>query len=79
MEPEEELHSFPYSEIVAGVEHNYRITENGNKFGVEKDGVVIAEVANDDRWQQLTGRPLSKDLLESICNHIESYYSKKAK
>jgi hypothetical protein len=79
MEPEEELHSFPYSETVAGVEHNYRITENGNKFDVEKDGVVIAEIAHADRWQQLTGRPLSKDVLESICDHIESYCGKKLK
>ena len=76
MKSEEELHSFPYSEIVAGVEHNYRITENGNKFGVEKDGVVIAEMLGGDHWQQLSGEPLSKRLLESISIHIESHYKR---
>jgi hypothetical protein len=74
MEPEEELHSFPYSETVEGVEHNYRITENGTHYGVERDGVVIAEVSHNDQWKQISGDPLSEELRRSICEHIESHY-----
>ncbi|WP_428330093.1 hypothetical protein [Mucilaginibacter sp.] len=74
MKPEEELHSFPYSETVDGVEHNYRITQNMDRYGVEKDGVVIAELSHDDGWKQLSGEKLSKERFESICNHIESHF-----
>jgi hypothetical protein len=70
----EELHSFPYSETVDGIEHNYRITENHDRYGIERDGLVIAEVSHDDQWQQLSGEPLSEHLLESICDHIEAHY-----
>lgn len=73
MEPEEELYSFPYRETIGGVEHNYRITENGDRYGIEQDGMVIAEVAYDERWQQLSGKPLSQELLYSIGDHIESH------
>ena len=74
MEQEYELHSFPYSETVDGVEHNYRITQNVDRYGVEKDGVVIAELNHDSGWKQLSGEKLSKELTDSICNHIESYF-----
>lgn len=74
MDPEEELHSFVFNETINGVEHHYRITLNEEKFGVEKDGVVIAEVAHSDHWQQIAGEPLSKELTESICNQIESHF-----
>ena len=76
MDPEEELHSFAFSETVNGVEHNYRITLNEEKYGVEKDGVVIAEVAHGDSWEQITGQPLGKELTETICNQIESHLIK---
>jgi hypothetical protein len=75
MEPEEELHSFPYEAVIDGKEHHYRITQNEAKYGVEEDGSVIAEVAHGEGWQQLNGSPLSKALLKSICEHIESHYS----
>ena len=74
MEPEEELHSFPYDEMIDGIGHNYRITENGDRYGIEQDGVVIAEVAHDDLWKQLSGEPLAEKVLESICRHIEAHY-----
>ena len=74
MEQEDELHSFPYSETVDGVEHNYRITQNVDRYGIEKDGVVIAELSYNSGWKQLSGKKLSKELNDSICNHIESYF-----
>jgi len=74
MEPYEELHSFPYNETIDGVEHNFRITENGNSYGIESDGIVIAEVSHDDQWQQISGNPLSEELKRNICEHIESHY-----
>ena len=74
MEPEEELHSFPYDEMIDGINHNYRITENGDRYGIEQDGVVIAEVAHDDLWKQLSGEPLPEKVLESICRHIDAHY-----
>jgi hypothetical protein len=73
MEPDEELHSFPYAETIGGVEHNYRITQNDENYGIEKDGVVIAEIAHGEHWQQLTGEPLTKDLMDSICGHIDAH------
>ena len=70
----EKLHSFPYAATVAGVEHQFRITENDDRYGIEQDGLIIAEIAHGDVWRQLSGKPLSPELLESICNHIESHY-----
>ncbi|SEN02877.1 hypothetical protein SAMN05192574_102229 [Mucilaginibacter gossypiicola] len=76
MEPDEELHSFQFCQEVSGVEHDYRITEMANHvFGVEKDGVVIAEVTNDTNWKQLSGEPLEKALLHKICDRIEDHYA----
>jgi hypothetical protein len=56
MDLNDELNSFPYSETIDGAVHNYRVTENGNHFGIERDGVVITEVAHDDHWRQLFRR-----------------------
>jgi hypothetical protein len=74
MEPEEELNSFPYDATIGGREHHYRITQNDEQYGIEQDGKIIAEVAHSDRWQQISGKPLSKELLDSICDHIEAHY-----
>lgn len=75
MDPKEELNSFPYEATVAGEEHHYRLTENEGAFGIEQDGVVIAKVENKEgHWTQLSGEPLSKELLHSICDHIEAHY-----
>jgi hypothetical protein len=74
MEEEEELHSFAYCEIIGGAEHNYRITQNDGKYVIEKDGVVIAKVGPNNRWRQLSGKALNKELLENICDHIEAHY-----
>jgi hypothetical protein len=76
MEPEEELHSFPFCEAIAGQEHSYRITEKApHVFGVEKDGVVIAELTNDSHWIQLSGKALEPALLQRICDRIEDHYA----
>ena len=79
MEPEEELESFPYDAIIGGREHHYRITKNEEKYGIEQDGVVIAEVAHGAQWEQLTGASLGKELLHSICAHIEAHDRQAAK
>lgn len=77
MEPDQELHSFPYEAVIGGIQHFYRITENEDRFGIEQDGKVIAMVRNDaGKWVQLSGAPMSKELLESICDHIESHYKR---
>lgn len=77
MEPEnEELQSFQFCEEVSGVEHDYRITEKANHiFGVEKDGVIVAEVTNDCEWKQVSGAPLEKSLLQKIGDRIEDHYA----
>jgi hypothetical protein len=77
MEPEnEQFHSFQFCEQVAGVEHDYRITEMANHvFGLEKDGVVVAEVTNDCEWKQLSGVPVDNQLLHKICDRIEEHYA----
>lgn len=69
----EKLNSFPYREMIDGVEHNYRITQNNNRYGVERDGLVIAEVIYDKHWRQLSGKQLGKALQESIYKHIEAH------
>jgi hypothetical protein len=74
MEPGEELHSFPYDATIGGTEHHYRITQNEQHYGIEQDGVVIAEVTRADQWQQISGEQLSEHLLESICDHIEAHH-----
>jgi hypothetical protein len=63
----------PVRAIIDGKEHYDRITQNDAKYGIGEGGAVIAEVAHRDGWQQLTGSPLSKALLESICEHIASH------
>jgi hypothetical protein len=76
MEPEEELHSFQFCQQVAGIEYDYRITEKANHaFGIEKDGVVIAEVTNDCEWKQLSGLPINEVLFRKICDRIEDHYA----
>jgi hypothetical protein len=76
MEPGEELHSFQFCEEVSGVEHDYRITEkNNHTFGLEKDGVVVAELTNDCEWKQVSGAPFDRALLQRICDRIEDHYA----
>ena len=74
MKPEDELQSFSDSETGDGVGHHYRITQDEDRYGIEKDGVVIAELSDESGWKQLSGAKLSKELVESICNHIESHF-----
>ena len=75
MEPEEELHSFQFCEEVSGVEHDYRITEKADHiFGVEKDGVVVAEVTYNDQWLQLSGAKLDDSVIRKIGERIEDHY-----
>ncbi len=75
MEPDEQLHSFPYDATISGKEHHYRITEDAQRFGIEQDGVVTTTVENKNgHWTQLSGEPISGELLESICDHIEAHY-----
>lgn len=75
MEPDQELHSFPYDASFGGKEHHYRITQDQAHYGVEQDGVVIATVGHrEDACVQLSGAPLHPELLTSICDHIEAQY-----
>jgi len=74
MASEEELDSFPYTEIIDGIEHNYRITQNHGKYGIERDGIVVAEVSHDTDWKQVSGEPLNLAVFESICDNIEGRY-----
>lgn len=72
MGQDEKLKSFPYEATVGGHTHFYRITHDLGSYGIEQDGVVIAEVKNDGQWQQLSGEPLGPEVFASICSHIES-------
>lgn len=73
---ENELHSFPFCEEVDGIEHNYRITESpDHTFGVEKDGLLIAEISNDSEWRQKSGEALDERLLQKICDRIRDRYT----
>jgi len=75
MEQDEPLHSFQFCEEVDGVEHDYRITEKADHiFGVEKDGELIAELTNNNRWEQLSGTQLPKPLIQKISDRIEDHY-----
>jgi hypothetical protein len=76
MEPADELNSFPYDATVSGKEHHYRITQNDENYGIEEDGIVIAMVGKkDNHWEQLSGDPISKELLDSLCDHIEAHHA----
>jgi len=72
MGQDEELKSFPYEATVGGHTHFYRITHALGSYGIEQDGVVVAELKNDGQWQQLSGEPLHPEVFASICSHIES-------
>lgn len=68
------LDSFYFKENIAGVEHDYRITNTGEKFEVEKDGVVIAEVRFYEAWEQLSGDKLPGNLFDAITDRIDDHY-----
>lgn len=73
---EEHLHSFPFCENIDGIEHTYRITENANhSYGLEKDGMLIAEVSNDCERRRISGEALEERLLQKICDRIEDHYT----
>jgi hypothetical protein len=61
---------------VSGVEHDYRITEKAvHVFRLEQEGLLIAELTNDNRWLRLSGKPLDKELFQRICNRIQQHYA----
>lgn len=73
---EEQLNSFPFCEAIAGVEHTYRITEKAaHVFGIEKDGVVVAELYCDGQWCQANGCKLDSAQLQKIGDCIEDHYA----
>jgi hypothetical protein len=76
MEPktDDQLHSFPYEATIDGMEHHYRITQDDNKYGIEQDGILIAEIAHGEKWRQVSGKPLGTEFMDSICDHIEAHY-----
>jgi hypothetical protein len=75
MDLQEQLQSFPFDATVNGTEHHYRITVNEHHFRIEQDGVMIATLQNKEgNWMQLSGTSFGKELLESLCDHIDAYY-----
>jgi hypothetical protein len=68
------LHSFFFNETVEGVEHFYRINENEGHFGIEKDGHIIAEIQNNEVWEQTSGEPLPPDVIAKLAARIEDHY-----
>jgi hypothetical protein len=69
-----ELNSFSYEAYVGGKEHFCRITQQYEKYGVEQDGIIIAGVQYNDAWQQVSGEPRSREMVNCICDHIEAQY-----
>jgi hypothetical protein len=70
METKEELHSFPFEETIGGTAHHYRITEPGQRYAIEKDGITVGEVERGKQWMQVSGDPLDNALLSRIYNCI---------
>lgn len=77
MEQDAKITSFPCETTIGGNCRYYRTTENEAVFGIEQDGIVIAMVQKkaSGHWQQLSGKPMHKELLDSISDHIEAHYS----
>ena len=55
---------------LTGKEHDYRITMNDCKYSVEQDGILVAEIQYDETWKQISGEPLSDEIVESIGHAI---------
>ncbi|RFZ85167.1 hypothetical protein DYU05_06085 [Mucilaginibacter terrenus] len=70
----ENMDSFVFNETVDGVEHFYRITQSDGSFGVEKDGYVIAELEHEEDWIQISGMPLSEEVINKLAARIEDHY-----
>lgn len=67
------LDSFDFDETVNGVKHFYRITNTGEKYEIEKDGKLLAELAYYEKWEQESGETLQADVFDALTNRIESY------
>jgi len=68
------LDSFFFKKTVDGIEHDYRITDMEGKFGIEKDGVVIAEIERNENWDQVAGDHLPEKLFDMLVQRIENHY-----
>lgn len=73
---DQELDSFYFKENINGVEHDYRITQHANHYGVEFDGIVIAELKLNELglWEQTSGVKLPPEVIEKIGDKIEDHY-----
>jgi len=69
----EPFDSFTFTETTHGITNYYRITDNEGHFGVEKEGVLIAVIEQQEEWQQTEGNPLDKDLFHKIVPKIEGH------
>lgn len=68
------LDSFYFKQTVNAIEHDYRITNTGEKFEIEKDGILIAELTFNESWEQVSGTPLGEDLISAIGDRIDDHY-----
>ena len=51
--------SFEFTEKTGDVETNYRVTENGSTYQVERSDILIAELRqHNEVWEQISGKPL---------------------
>ena len=70
----ESLESFYFKEVVAGKEHDYRITMNDCKYSIEQDGKLVAEIHCNEIWEQISGDTIPPDVVEFIGEKIEAYF-----
>lgn len=70
----ETLHTFTFKQHVDDIEHDYLVMEDEGHFYIEKDGEYLAEIQNNEQWEQITGDPLDPDLFVTIVNMIKERY-----
>jgi hypothetical protein len=66
--------TFNFEYHVNGHNYTYTIIENEGHFGIEYENKLIAEVQNNEHWEQTSGIPLTEDFLQALYDRIEDHY-----
>jgi hypothetical protein len=54
--------------------NSFEVIPNEGHFGIAYSGEIIAEIQNNEEWEQISGEPLDKDVFTTLVQAIKSKY-----
>jgi hypothetical protein len=66
--------SFYVKAFYLGTIESFQILPNEGHFGVVLNGKLIAEIQNNEIWEQTSGKQLDENVFSAIVERIENYY-----